>query len=262
MIGGIAPARGSTAGSTSVRIVGSGFIAGMTVKIDDAVIPATVVNDQVIQLTMPPHAAGSVDITVATSSSATLRQAYLYELLAVTSVAPAAGIPEGHNVVSIAGSGFTNETKVTFDGVQAEFARFVPGVSGGPLTDTVLRVYAPTHIAGPVDVVVINRDGRLRLPNGYTYASSETSDFNGVWTGIARERDTPIRFTVENNTLISVTCGSASHVFSPAVPVARGAFSVSEADIEMTGQIWSPIEANGRLAIPGCLSEFGWTANK
>jgi len=251
-------------GSTSVRIVGSGFVAGISVKIDDAVIPATVVNGQVIQLTMPAHAAGSADITVAAPSgaSATLRQAYLYEIFAVTSIAPAAGIPAGYNVVSIAGSGFTNETKVTFDGIQAEFAGFVPGVPGAPLTNTFLRVYAPTHIIGPVDVVVINRDGQLRLPNGYAYAPSETFDFNGVWTGVAWERDTPIRVAVENNTLISVTCGSASHMFSPRVPVAKGVFSVNEADIKMTGQTWSPIEANGDLTIPGCLSEWGWTANK
>jgi hypothetical protein len=113
-----------------------------------------------------------------------------------------------------------------------------------------------------VDVVVINSGDQTRLPGGYTYAPSETFDFNGVWTGFAWERGTPIRLTIQNNTLMSVTCGSASHTFSPSVPVTKGEFSVTEGDVKMTGRIFSPIEANGLLTIPGCLSEFGWTANK
>jgi hypothetical protein len=261
-IGGIAPQRGSTLGSTSVRILGNGFVSGTSVRLDDAVTPATVLSDQVIQLTMPAHAAGSVDITVATpgGASATLRQGYVYEVFAATKMVPAAGIPEGSNVVSIIGTAFTSAARVTFDGVAASL---VPAGYGPARTDTLLPVYPPAHVPGPVDVVVIYANGQESLiANGYTYAPSETFDFNGVWTGIAWERNTPIHVTIENNTLTSVTCGSASHTFSPAVPVTKGTFSVAESDIKMTGRIWSPIEANGSLEIPGCLSEFGWTAAK
>lgn len=258
----ITPTRGSTTGSTSVSILGNGFVSGMSVRIDDAVTPATVVSSQVIRVTMPAHAAGTVDISVATpgGASATLRQGYSYEIFGLTSVLPVTGIPEGSNVVSIIGTGFSTARSVTFDGVAAEFLS--PGY-GPARTDTLLSVYAPTHVAGAVDVVVIYTNNQeSRMTNGYTYAPSETFDFNGVWTGFAWESNAPIRFTIEKNTLISVTCGNASHTFSPGVPVTRGAFSVTDADINMTGRIWSPIESNGFLDIPGCLSAWGWTANK
>jgi len=259
-IAAIAPQRGSTGGSTSAKIIGNGFVSGMSVRINDAVIPATVLNAQVIQVMMPAHAAGPVDITVAApgGTSATLPQGYLYEIFAITSITPAAGIPDGYNVVSINGTGFSNQSKVFFDGIEAEF---VSGY-GSPLTNTLLPVWPPPHVAGTVDVVVINSGDQVRLSKAYTYASSDTFDFNGSWTGFAWERNTPIRFTVENSTLTSMTCGSATRTFSPAVPVIKGEFSVAGPDIKMTGRIWSPIEANGLLEMPGCLSEFGWTANK
>jgi hypothetical protein len=261
-VNGINPGKGSTSGSTSVKIVGDGFVTGTSVRIDDVVIPATVLSAQVIQATMPAHAAGLVNITAVTPSgaSATLRQSYLYEVFAIASVVPTAGVPEGSNVVSIVGSDFAFASKVTFDGVAAALA---PAGYGPIRTDTLLPVYAPAHAAGAVDVVVTYTNGQeFRLISAYTYAPSETFDFNGVWTGIAWERNNPIRFTIENNTLTSVACGSASRTFSPAVPVTKGAFTVADGDLTMTGRIWSPIEANGDLKIPGCLSDFGWTAAK
>ena len=127
-------------------------------------------------------------------------------------------------------------------------------------TSTALSVRAPAHGAGPVDVVVTNADGQKhRIPGGYTYAPSETFDFNGVWKGFGWEIGTPITLTIQNNVLVSVTCGSASnHTFSPAPAVSHGQFSVNGAEGSMTGQIWSPIEAQGTIDIPGCPAAWGW----
>ena len=127
-------------------------------------------------------------------------------------------------------------------------------------TSTALSVRAPAHAAGPVDVVVTNADGQKhRIPGGYAYAPSEAFDFNGVWKGFGWEIGTPITLTIQNNVLVSVTCGSASnHTFSPAPVVSHGQFSVNGADGSMTGQIWSPIEAQGTIDIPGCPAAWGW----
>ena len=140
---------------------------------------------------MPAHAVGSVDITVATPSgaSSTLRQGYRYDIFGATSVVPAAGIPEGGNIVSIFGTGLNDANSVTFGGVEAGFLYL--GIS-----DTELPVYVPAHAAGAVDVVVIYSTGQQsRIVNGYTYAPSEVFNFNGARSGSV------IRFTIENNTL-------------------------------------------------------------
>src|SRR5215471_5285424 len=78
----IVPQRGSTFGATPVSIEGCCFRSGTSVRIDDAAVAATVVSSTEIHVTMPAHAVGSVDITVATPSgaSSTLRQSYRYEI--------------------------------------------------------------------------------------------------------------------------------------------------------------------------------------
>ena len=113
-------------------------------------------------------------------------------------------------------------------------------------------------------MVVTNADGqKQRIPGGYTYAPSETFDFNGVWTGFGWEIGTPITFTIQNNVLVSVTCGSVSnHSFSPAPVVNHGEFSVKGPDGGMSGRIWSPTEAQGSIDLPGCPASWGWFVSK
>jgi hypothetical protein len=192
----IAPQHGSTFGGNQVSIFGCCFVSGTSysVRIDDAAVAGTLVSGTEIHVTMPAHAVGSVDLTVATSSGAsdTLRQGYTYDIFGATSVVPAAGIPEGGDIVSIIGTGFDFSRSVTFGGVAAD------GYLGGlGDSDTLLLVSTPAHVAGAVDVVVIYSNGQQsRIVNGYTYAPSEAFGFSRAW--------------------------SASHTLSPAVPVIKG----------------------------------------
>ncbi len=259
------PNTGSTFGSVS-SVVGTGFAAGDVVRIDGAVADAVVLNASGIRVTMPAHASGPVDVMVtdATGATAALSQGYSYIAVdppVVTRLAPASGFLDGGNMVTVAGTGFSPSATVTMDGVIAVIEDYNPLAVR---TSTTLSVRAPAHAAGPVDVVVTNADGQKhRIAGGYTYAPSETFDFNGVWKGFGWEIGTPITLEIQNNVVVSVTCGSVSnHTFSPAPVVSRGQFSVTGADGSITGQIWSPTEAQGLIDIPGCPAAWGWFVSK
>jgi uncharacterized protein (TIGR03437 family) len=60
----ITPNAGPTDVAISARITGSNFLSGATVKVDGSPVNATVVNTSQIDVTMPLHAAGRVDIVV------------------------------------------------------------------------------------------------------------------------------------------------------------------------------------------------------
>jgi hypothetical protein len=79
-VAGISPSQGSSFGGTSVTLTGSNFTAPATVLIGGA--PATnvvVVDAATIRAVTAAHAAGTVDVTVATGSvSGTLRGSFTY----------------------------------------------------------------------------------------------------------------------------------------------------------------------------------------
>jgi hypothetical protein len=76
----IEPPAGSTAGGDQIVIKGTGFAAGATVTIGGAAASdVRVLNSTTIGATTPAHAAGTVDVTVASGgTSATLGGAYTY----------------------------------------------------------------------------------------------------------------------------------------------------------------------------------------
>ena len=264
-VNSVLPASGSTTG-TLARIVGSQFTADAVVRVDGVVAPAVVVGPTVIQLTMPSHAPGPVDLTVTEgSATATLRNGYTYVFVeppVVSSITPGTGAPQGNNLVEITGTGFQQGAIVKIDGVVAQFV--YDGFFGLTRTSTLLPVWAPNHPAGVVDVVVKNPDGQeSRIPNGYRYQETDGFDFNGVWTGFGWEVDLPITFTIQNNVLVSVSCGPVlNHTFSPPPVVSGGKFSVKSPDGSMDGTLLSPIEATGSIDLPGCAAFWGWQAKK
>lgn len=62
----ISPSSGPVAGGTVVTLTGSAFTAQSTVQLDAATIPATYVSPTRIDVTMPPHSAGTADLFVST----------------------------------------------------------------------------------------------------------------------------------------------------------------------------------------------------
>jgi len=82
----------------------------------------------------------------------------------VVSVEPGSGPARGGSVVVLTGSGFVPGAVVTFGGVPGTDVAVLDSIA------TLLRVVAPSHPAGTVDVVVTNPDGRsATLPVSYTF---------------------------------------------------------------------------------------------
>jgi hypothetical protein len=124
---------------------------------------------------------------------------------------------------------------------------------------------SPAHAVGTVDVVVSNPGGQSgQLTGGYTYASPQTFDFNGNWSGFGNAgQDIPIRFTIQNNVLTSVSCDTfATLTFSPSPSVNNGEFSFSRDDgVGVTGKIVSVSTAVGTIDLAPC-SATRWGATR
>lgn len=149
----ITPVKGPA--GTVVSITGSGFAALTSVTFD--AIPAPAMNttsDTSLTAAVPVGlSAGLVDVSVVTSNgTATKTDAFTVEVAgvpSVTTVSPKTG--SAQTTVVLLGSGFSNATKVTFDGIDATFTIN---------SDTSITATAPYGMSqGDVDVVVSNAAG-------------------------------------------------------------------------------------------------------
>jgi hypothetical protein len=130
-------------------------------------------------------------------------------------------------------------------------------------------VYTPAHAAGTVDVVVSGVNGQsLTLKEAYTYASPQTFDFNGHWSGFGNNgQDTPIVFTIQNDMLLSAKCLGVTEdpdgivTFSPSRPVINGEFKYAADGVVFSGRIVSPTSATGVIRLGPCASD-AWYAAK
>ena len=174
----------------------------------------------------------------------------------VTAVSP--------NVVSTAG------TWGTITGTQ-----FEPGATvkiGGAAVwatfqdSTTLRFpNSGAHATGHVDVTVTNPGGMPgTLRSGYTYAAAESFDANGEWIAHAdghNEFLTDMRFTIRNNMLISLSCGTPV-TMPTALSAQSGGFSFSGPDgLTMSGMLVSTSTSQGQVNAPGC-GDGKWWADK
>jgi len=78
------------------------------------VIPASVINSNLITASMAAHAAGTVDIAVTNPNGVTARKAgaftYSVDSVMVTAVSPASGLTDGGTKLTIRGTGFRHGT--------------------------------------------------------------------------------------------------------------------------------------------------------
>ena len=121
------------------------------------------------------------------------------------------------------------------------------------------------HAAGRVDVTVTNPGGMAgTLPRGYTYAAAESFDANGEWIAHAdghNEFLTDMRFTIRNNMLISLSCGTPV-TMPTALSAQSGGFSFSGPDgLTMSGMLVSTSTSYGQANAPGC-GDGRWWADK
>jgi len=124
------------------------------------------------------------------------------------------------------------------------------------------------HAAGSVDITVTNPGGHAAtLAGGYTFAPPDVFDANGDWIAHADGSNhylTDMRFTIQNNALIALSCGSEVAPVTMPIPLAmqNGGFSFSGVNgLSMSGKLDSMTTSEGRVNAPGC-GDGGWWADK
>ena len=190
---GVSPAFGPVTGGTQVTVLGTNFQAGAAVRFGST--PATaanVISPSAIVVTIPGAAGpGSVGVTVTNpdSQTATLANSFSYfqpaDLPAITvvSLTPNQGPTAGGTVVFVSGRGFKAGAIVRFDTTDGTAVSYL-----GP---SALQVTSPPHLAGNVNVTVINPDATSStLGNGYNYNDGVVFRFPPSRLPLTQERGT------------------------------------------------------------------------
>ena len=165
----INPTSGTTAGSTSFTLSGSGFVPGTTVTIGGvAATSISITNSTTLTGNTPAYASGSLakDVVVNNGAgTATLSNGFTYTASAptVSSITPSTGSTAGGTSVTISGTQFVPGTTVTIGGVAA--------TSVSVTNSTTLTATTPAYVSGSLttDVVVNNGTGSATLTGGFTY---------------------------------------------------------------------------------------------
>ena len=162
----VTPNNGSTAGGTSVSIVGTNLTGANTVSFGGtAAASFTPVDSTHVNATSPAHASGTIDVTVSTPGGGTsgivaARPLHLNAppLPAVTSVTPNNGSTLGGTVVSIVGTNLTGTSAVSFGGTAA--------TTFTPVDATHVTATSPAHASGTIDVTVTTGAGTSGIVAG------------------------------------------------------------------------------------------------
>ncbi len=151
-ISSITPERGSTAGGTEFTLEGQSFTDDTAVYFGSREADVELVGDQLVGETPPADSPGAMTVKVIASTQErdALADGFQYTPeLRFESALPDEISTEGGFQITIRGSGFTPETRVSFDGKTALQHEFVDAER--------LRVLAPPHNPGPVDLRLTNR---------------------------------------------------------------------------------------------------------
>lgn len=164
-VSAISPAVGPLVGGQSVTVTGTNFTVNTTSLTIGGVAATNVVVTSSTTLTAktPAHAAGAVDVVVATPSGSggTGNGLYTYATVPiVTAISPPTGPIGGGQAVTITGQNFTGATSVTIGGSAATI---------GTVSATTITATTPAHAAGQADVVVTTPIGTGTGTNIYTY---------------------------------------------------------------------------------------------
>jgi hypothetical protein len=171
-IDAVVPDFGPTAGGTTVTISGAGFTSLQDTEVRFGAAPAVITelpdSGTIVCETPPAAAAGSVDVTVASSNGeAVLPDGFLYYApLALDSVNPASGPLAGGTLVELKGAGFTNPEDMTV--LFGEDS----GTSVNVLDSETLSCVTPAAAApGAVDVMITRFEGaeNATLSGAFTY---------------------------------------------------------------------------------------------
>jgi hypothetical protein len=193
----IDPPTGPTGGGNTVQITGAGFQGNGDLPhpvnaVSFGGVPATsfnVIDDSHISAVVPPHAHGSVDVTLTSpigTSATTVWDLYDYgPAPTVTHLSPATGAPGGGNTVVITGTGFLPGTSVTFGSTRARSVTYLTIKNQRTYDEQHLQVVVPPGGQGQVDVHVTNGNGSSPLSSLDTYWYAPTLATHDVPTWLA-----------------------------------------------------------------------------
>ncbi len=179
----LTPDHGPVGGGTPVVITGAGFVSGLTVAFGAAEpVPASYASATRVTCTTPPAPdglAGPVAVTFSAPGVETLvvENAFTYEaepiLPVVNGIEPDTAPEAGGVEVVLRGARLAGVTAVVFDDLPA-----TPSV---PPSDAEVRVVAPPHAAGVVDLTVESSTAPpLLLPAAFTYTGPSDPAVDGV----------------------------------------------------------------------------------
>ncbi len=155
----VSPASGPSRGGSEVRVLGSGFAPGASVRFGG--IPAvgvTFVSEAELRVRTPEGSPGPVDVVVRVSvGEALLRNGYEFKApgMAVLAVEPDSGAHGGGTRVRLFGQGLDGVERVFFGGVQSPEITVESSVS-------VVAVAPRAEQTGPVMVMALGNGGAFR----------------------------------------------------------------------------------------------------
>lgn len=164
----INPISGPAAGGTEITLTGSNFVTGAMVTIDTIRVNSTFDNARNLRVVTPPHAPGTVDITVTNPDGqvARLRNSFTYEAAqlpapSISNISPNMGSTSGGTMVTIMGTNFRAGASVVVGSRQATMIN---------ISETQITAITQPNNPGTVNVVVTNPDGQVStLPGGFTF---------------------------------------------------------------------------------------------
>jgi hypothetical protein len=221
------PDNGPVTGGTVVTVSGTGFTDDSTVSVDgsDPITPDSVSDDGTeLTFTTPAHTAGAVPVTVTNGSGTSAPLPYTYNpapavVPTISALAPDNGPAAGGTVVTVTGTGFTDDSTVSVDGSDP--------ITPDSVSDdgTTLTFTTPAHAAGDVEVTVTTPGGTSD-PLVYTYnpASTTTTPPPVITSptdgGTVTTPNPPITGTGQPGATVTVTVGTV--IVCTAVVAADG----------------------------------------
>jgi hypothetical protein len=165
----LSPGHGPEAGGGTVTVTGTGLARATAVTFGGAPAGNVVaVNGTTVTAIAPPHAHGTVDVTVTTpsgTSGTSTTDQYTYDEPApsVTAVSPRSGVLAGGSTVTVTGLNLASTTAVMFGSMPASIVVV--------LSDTTVTAVAPPQAQCTVDVTVISPTGTsgTSTADQYTY---------------------------------------------------------------------------------------------
>lgn len=246
----VAPDVASTSGSTADVTLRGAFFFDLygtpVVRFDnDVATDVSVVDSTTLLVTVPPHAAGTTQLTVTNVVFGQLEGApsnpvdFTFvapqgDAPTLTTVAPTSGTALGGDVVTLTGTGFVSGSRAFFGGNEAV-------VSGSTATSLTV-VTAPVDAAGDVEVAVVNPDGQTAvLAAGFTFAlpppsisaafpdrAAVAGNTIVVVTGAGFRDDTTVSFTTASG---SVEARSVTRTSSTTLLVTTPAAAAGDAEL-------------------------------